>query len=210
MSRAAVVHLGLARILRWFGWRGGAASACRDAIAARPDWAEAHLELGETLADLSEWELARESFEKAIRLQPNNAEARGNLVVAFTRLGRAPEAVAALEGLAHHHPHDIEVQLLLGTLYRRARRHDDAVRAFRRAVQLPAPPRGRRCWLGPALLGADEWETVMASCRHASAGESGVPAAADAPSWHSALNRHPGRTKESRRGGAAPRYRLRP
>lgn len=200
MSRAAVLHLGLARVLRWFGWSRGAAAACRDAVTARPHWAEAHLELGETLADLSDWDAARESFEKAIRLQPENAEARGNLVVAFARLGRIAEAVGALEGLAHHHPHDPEVQLLLGTLYRRVHRQDDAVRAFRRAVQLPAPARGRRCWLGQTVLGVDAWENVMASCRHATAGQAKAPPAGTPPTWYSPLNQHPTRTQEFRRG----------
>jgi Tfp pilus assembly protein PilF len=208
MSRAAVLHLGLARILRWFGWSRGAAAACRDAVAARPRWAEAHLELGEIHADLTEWDIASDSFETAIRLQPGNAEARGNLVVAFARLGRTAEAVSALEGLAYHHPQDFEVHLLLGTLYRRAHRHDDAMRAFRRAVQLPAPPRGRRCWLGPTVLGGDAWDTVLASCHHASAGERQGPPRAASPTWHSALNQHPAHTQEFRRA-APPRVRLR-
>ena len=207
MSRAAVLHLGLARLFRWFGWGRGASAACRDAIAARPRWAEAHLEMGEILADASDWDAAREAFEKAIRLQPDNPEARGNLVIAFASMGRVGEAVAALEGLAHHRPHDLEVQLLLGTLYRRAHRHDDAVRAFRRAVQLPAPPRSRRCWLGPSVLGDEAWESVLASCQNASAGD--ASGRTDAPAWHSDLNQHPTRTGEFRRG-APPRYRLRP
>ena len=200
MSRTAVLHLGLARILKSIGWSRGAAAACRDAASARPGWAEAHLELGEALADCGDWEGARAAFEKAIRLQPDNAEARGNLVVTLTRLGRAPEAVAALEGLAHHRPNDVEIHLILGTLYRRLQRHDQAVRAFRRAVQSPAPPAGRRCWLGPAVLGAEAWESVLASCRHAAAAE--PQTTAESPTWHSALNQHPTRTREFRRPGA--------
>jgi Flp pilus assembly protein TadD len=201
MSRAAILHLGLARILKSIGWTRGAMSACRDAIAARPGWAEAYLELGEVLADARDWDAAREAFEKATRLQPDNAEARGNLVVALSRLGRTHDAVAALEGLAHHRPHDAEVHLVLGSLYRRLHRHDHAVRAFRRAVQSPAPPRGRRCWLGLNVLGPEAWETVVASCRRAT----DIPpaAAAEAPAWHSALNHHPARTREFRRRRSA-------
>ena len=203
MSRTAVFHLALARVLTAIGWSRGAAAAYRDAVTAKPRWAEAYLELGEALADCGDWPGAREAFEKAIRLQPDNAEARGNLVIVLIRLARTAEAIEALEGLAHHRPNDVEVQLVLGTLYRRAQRHDHAVRAFRRAVQLPPAPHGRRCWLGPAALGVDAWETVLASCRRAAAADTPRTSPVDTPTWHSALNQHPTRTREFRRGPAS-------
>lgn len=198
MSRTAVLHLTLARILKSIGWSRGAAAACRDAVLAKPLWPEAHLELGEALADSGDWDGARAAFEKTIRLAPDNPEARGNLVVALTRLGLTAEATAALEGLAHHRPNDVEIHLVLGTFYRRLQRHDHAVRAFRRAVQSPTPPSGRRCWLGPAVLGADAWETVLASCQRAAA--AGPGSTVEAPRWYSPLNRHPTLTREFRRG----------
>jgi Flp pilus assembly protein TadD len=203
MSRAARLHLGLARVLRWLGWSGGALAACRDAVAAKPDWAEAQLELGESLADVGDWGEAVAAFEKAIRLQPSNAEARGNLVVALTRQGRVKDAVLALEDLAHHRPHDVEVHLVLGTLYRRLHRHGDAMRSFRWAVQLPGPRTGARCWLGARVLGPAPWEEVAATYGRAAALGPGAPAGEPAPSWRSALNQHPVQAREFQSAPAA-------
>jgi tetratricopeptide (TPR) repeat protein len=192
MSRTARLHLGFARLLRSVGWSSGAAAACRDAIAAEPRWAQAHLELGEALADRGNWPDACAEFEQTVRLQPDNDDARGNLVITLSKLGRIHDAVVALEGLAHKRPHDAEIHLLLGTLYRRAHRHDDAVRAFRWAVRLPAPPDTRRCTLGEALLGEESWAGVLASYSHAAAVSARTPV--PPPQWHSPLNQHPART----------------
>ena len=198
MSRAALLHLGLARALRWIGWGRGAVAACRDAVAAKPNWAEAHLELGESLADVGAWDEAVEVLEKTIRLQPDSAEARGNLVVVLSRLGRTSDAALALEDLAHHRPHDVEVHLVLGTLYRRLQRHGDAMRAFRWAVQLPRVTQRPRCWLGERVLGT-EWEDVLATYHRATAAQGKAPAPSmPAPAWHSALNQHPTRSREFR------------
>jgi cytochrome c-type biogenesis protein CcmH/NrfG len=177
-------------------------AACRDAVAAEPRWAQAHLELGEALADSGAWSEARAAFEQTVRLRPDSAEARGNLVIALARLGLTSDAVAALEGLAHHRPHDVEVHLALGTLYRRAHRNDDAVRSFRWAVRLPEPPRDVRCRLGEALLGEAAWANVLASYHHAARVQGRTPV--PAPQWHSPLNHHPTRTTREFRSTPRP------
>jgi tetratricopeptide (TPR) repeat protein len=200
--RAARLHLGLGHLLKTLGWPRLAAAAYRDAIAARPLWPEAFLELGDALGRAGDWEEAIQAFEQAVRLEPDNLDARGNLVIALARRGRVPEAVDALERLARQCPHDAEIHLVLGTLYRRAHRQQESVRAFRWAVRLPMPPHKRRCALGEALLGEDAWTEVFESYRHAAG--LAAPAGEWAPVGQSVLNHHPAQTpREFRR--VAPR-----
>jgi Flp pilus assembly protein TadD len=190
-ARAARLHLGLAKILNGLGWPRLAALACRDAVAARPLWADAHQELGESLGHAQDWAAAARAFEQAVRLKPDNGDARGGLAVACARSGRVADALAAVEVLGRQRPHDVEIHLILGTLYRQAHRHGEAVRAFRWAVRLPSPPVMRRCTLGESLLGPEAWSGVVAAWRQAA---SLAPAAAPAASGRSSLNQHPSQT----------------
>jgi protein O-GlcNAc transferase len=205
--RAARFHFGLGHVLKTLGWPRLAAAAYRDAVAAQPLWPDAHLELGDALGRAGEWAQAVEALEQAVRLQPDSVDARGNLVIAFIRLGRVPDAVEALEQLARHRPHDAEIHLVLGTLYRRAHRQQESVRAFRWAVRLPMPPHRHRCALGAALLGEAAWADVLASYRQATS--AGAAAEGWAPVGQSVLNHHPVQTpREFRR--VAPRTATKP
>jgi tetratricopeptide (TPR) repeat protein len=162
-TRISRLHYRAGRFLKLFGWSSAAAIAYRDAIGASPLWADAHFELGECLLAVGDWGGACDALAQAVRLQPDHFEARGNLVLALTKNDRTTEALEALEALARLKSRDAEIHLLLGSLYRRAERYDDAVRAFRWAVNQPAPPAHRRWYLGEALLGPAQWKTVLES-----------------------------------------------
>ena len=59
--------------------RGGAARAQRKAIAAKPDFAEAHSNLGNALHALRRFDEAIAAYRRAIELKPNYADAWANL-----------------------------------------------------------------------------------------------------------------------------------
>jgi tetratricopeptide (TPR) repeat protein len=177
------------RLLKAIGCARLSASAFGDAIASCPLWPEPHLELGESLIALSDWEAAERALAQAIRLRPEHAGARGNRALALSKTGRLREAIAELESMARLLPHDVHLHLLLGAVYRRAQRQQDAVRAFRWAVRLPPAPVTVRWHLGEALLGAEAWATVRHSYRGAVAVEPTSVAAI--PAWGSCLNQHP-------------------
>jgi tetratricopeptide (TPR) repeat protein len=191
-GRVSRLHYRCGRLFKVLGWPGGAASAYRDAIAASPQWAEAHFELGDALLDSQDWGGAAAAFAESVRLRPDHHDARGNLVLALVRQGRTLEAIEALRSLARVRHQDAELYLLLGSLCRRADLYDEAVRAFRWAVNLPRPPASRRCSLGEALLGVTEWGKVLEAYDGAAALE--PPAPTETPEWHSVLNQHPART----------------
>ncbi len=53
--------------------KGQTASAC--ALAIRPDWAEAHCNLGNTLREQGKLDEAVPHFRRAVELKPDHAEA---------------------------------------------------------------------------------------------------------------------------------------
>jgi hypothetical protein len=192
--RVGTVHHQVGRLLRLLGWPQGAAAAFGDAIARNPRWSAPHLEQGEVFMDLQRWDDACEALARAVRLAPDCQESHGNLAVALTRAGRIGDAISALEALARLRPRDPGIPLLLGSLYRRAQRHDEAVRAFRWAVCLPRPPAGTRSLLGETLLGTAQWERVCQAYEDAAALSPPPPAPSDETAGHSPLNQHPALT----------------
>ena len=62
-----------------------AESCCRKAIELKPDYIEAHNNLGNTLKDLTRFEEAVASYRSAIELKPDYAEAYFNHGIGFSR-----------------------------------------------------------------------------------------------------------------------------
>lgn len=191
-SRAAAVHYRLGRTLAFWGWHGGAAHAFRDALGVDPDFAPAHVGLGEALVRGRAWWEASRSFREAARLQPSNSEIQGNLVLTLGKAGLWDAAVLALERLSRLRPNEGQLHVLRGALLlARLRRPADAIRAFRFAARLETTPSWSRFFLGEALLGARMWsDTVQAftsARRGEGAGWRGLTTLAQ-----SDLNRHPG------------------
>jgi tetratricopeptide (TPR) repeat protein len=67
------------------------------ALAIKPDNAEAHSNLGNTLQELGQLEVAVKSFEQALAIKPDFAEAHYNLGITLKELGQLEEAVKSYE-----------------------------------------------------------------------------------------------------------------
>jgi tetratricopeptide (TPR) repeat protein len=181
--------LGLA--MEWCGWPGGAEQAFRDALRANPGFSSAYYRLGEALARQGRWLEASGAFADAARLKPASAELQGNLVLALARAGRWDKVAEALERFTVLRPREGELFVLLGAVYKRLRRHEEAIRAFRWAVRLHPAPSGKRFFLGEELLGHRGWQAVLTSWRQALT--LGPPSeSAPAREGRSPLHRHPG------------------
>src|SRR5579859_3956032 len=90
----------LGKALRVLGLTGASAALCRRAIKRAPLSVEARFELGEALLAGEHWAAASEAFSQAVRLKPDDQEARGNLAIALAKQGRVRDTIEVLEGLA--------------------------------------------------------------------------------------------------------------
>jgi superkiller protein 3 len=74
-----------------------AIAAYKDAIAARPDYAEAYNNLGLTYRGRGRLAEAIDAYRAAVSIKPDFAVAYNNLGVAYGSLGKYAEAMAAWE-----------------------------------------------------------------------------------------------------------------
>ena len=107
------------------GKRDEAVACYRRAVELKPDFAEAHNNLGNALKDQGEFDEAIAGCRRALELKPDYAEAHNNLGVAFQGQGKLDEAVAcyrrALElkpDYAEAHLNESLVSLLTGDFER--------------------------------------------------------------------------------------------
>lgn len=87
----------------------------RKVISAAPDWVEAHINLGVALYQSGHLQEARQAFEAAVRLDPENGISRYNLGCVLEEEGRIDQALEHLqraERLMPSHP-DVHFNLAL-------------------------------------------------------------------------------------------------
>ena len=91
-----------------------------------------------------DWEAARRRLEHAVVLGPSSATAHDYLANVFATVGRFDEALRASELACAHDPVNNFITANAALCLYRARRHEEAVAAFRRERTLdPNPPMAR-------------------------------------------------------------------
>ena len=112
-------------------------------IARDPSFALAHAALGEAYwqryesTDDAAWTTkAIEHAETAVRLEPDETQARYSLAVILRGTGRLAEAAKELERVTASAPNHPQAPYLLGVVLANSGRIDDAVAALQRAIEL--------------------------------------------------------------------------
>jgi tetratricopeptide (TPR) repeat protein len=140
----------------------------REAVRLRPDFAEAHNNLGLVLLQAGEDEGAIASLREAVRLSPDYADARANLGAALTPTN-ADAAVAELEKAVALAPTSVKAQFNLAVAYGASPKHGLAkeIVQLRKVIEL-APAFGRaHVALGKALLRDGHVPEAVASLQEA-------------------------------------------
>ena len=122
----------------------------RMAIRLKPDYAEAHYNLGIALAAQGKLEEAVAEFRAAIRLKPDYAEAHYNLGNALLDQGKLEEAIAEFRTAIRLKPDYAEAHYNLGVALEAQGKPEEAIAEFRTAIRLkpdtrrgPLQPRHR-------------------------------------------------------------------
>jgi protein O-GlcNAc transferase len=103
------------------------------AIALRPDYHEAHNNLGNAFHLLNQSEKAILRYENALQIKPDYAEAHWNLGTALRAVGRLDDAVASYEKAIAIRPNYHEAYNSLGNTLRALGRLDEALANYEKA-----------------------------------------------------------------------------
>jgi tetratricopeptide (TPR) repeat protein len=108
------------------------------ALAEEPDFAEAHVAIGELHGNRFDYEHAVESFREALRIDPDHAHAWDLLswALAYLQPPKAEEAEEAARKAIRLQPPLIGAYYHLGRALLLQGRHDEAIDAFQQARQL--------------------------------------------------------------------------
>jgi tetratricopeptide (TPR) repeat protein len=110
----------------------------RKAISIKPDFAEAHYNLGVAHSERGEFTEATTPFHNAINIKPDFAEAHSGLGVSLGGSDQLPEAVTAFNAAIAIRPDFAEAHYNLGVSFFKTNRHSEAIAAFNTAIAIKA------------------------------------------------------------------------
>ncbi|HLG05143.1 MAG TPA: protein kinase [Gemmatimonadales bacterium] len=111
-------------------------AASRQALELDPELAEAHASRGFALTLSRQYDLARTHFETALRLNPKLYEAHYFYARACFQEGKLEEAIRHYEDASRVRPEDYQALLLIQSPLNSLGRHEEALAALRRGVQV--------------------------------------------------------------------------
>jgi tetratricopeptide (TPR) repeat protein/SAM-dependent methyltransferase len=139
----------------------------RRAIALKPDYAEAHMNLGNVLTEQGQRDEAAACYTQVLELDPRSAIAHYNLANVLATLARPAEAERHFREAVACQPAFAEAWNNLGNLLRESGRGDDAEQAFRRALSLRPDFADAYSNLGVTLAARGALDDAIAQYRQA-------------------------------------------
>jgi tetratricopeptide (TPR) repeat protein len=106
------------------------------AVSIKPDYADAHFNLGNILRDLGDLDGAIKSFVKTIEIMPEYDEAQYNLGVTLQELGQLDEAIEQYEKALSINPENTDLILNLGFIYQSLGQIDEAIEQYDNALTI--------------------------------------------------------------------------
>lgn len=99
---------------------------------------------GRQALSVGDFQSAREAFEAALRLDPDNAEANYHLGSIFMRLGQQKKGTEYIARSARAAPDNYQLQFVLAQALERTRQIEGAIAAYRKVIALaPASPEAK-------------------------------------------------------------------
>jgi len=106
------------------------------AVGIKPDYAEVHKNLGITLRELDQLDVAVESLKRAIEVDPYYVDAHYNLAITFKELNQLDNAIESYKKTITINPNFAAAHNNIGNIYRDFGRNKIAVDSFEKAVAL--------------------------------------------------------------------------
>jgi tetratricopeptide (TPR) repeat protein len=131
--------------------------AAAGAVAGR---SQLDASIGRLAGDAGDFAAASEAFARAVSGRPNDAILRKSLAGTLLQQDHADEAFVELVAAVLIDPSDAGAHTGIGQIFVNARRHEDAVAAFRRAVALSPDLPEARYGLATALMRSGETQAA--------------------------------------------------
>ncbi|RKP59237.1 tetratricopeptide repeat protein [Pararobbsia silviterrae] len=141
------------------------------AVALRPRFAGAHLNLGNAWKALKRFDEAQASYRAALAAQPDMAHAHFNLANTLVTLEQHEEAIDHFEQAVRLQPNHAAAFNNLGNSLAALKRHEAAAGAFYKAIQLQPGYAGAHNNLGLALNALERHDEALDHFRAALASE---------------------------------------
>jgi len=118
------------------GQLDAAVKSYEQALATKPDYADAHYNLGITLQELGQLEAAVKSYEQALAIKPDYAEAHSNLGNTLKELSQLDAAVKSYEQALAIKPDYAVAHSNLGNTLKELGQLDAAVKSYEQALAI--------------------------------------------------------------------------
>ena len=136
-------------------------------VALKPDYADAHYNLGIVFMDLNRLDAALNCYKKALTIKPDYAEAHNNLGATFKALQQLDGAIKSYERALAIKPDYAEAHNNLGVTLKELGQLDAAFKEFKKAVALKPDYAGAYANLGGVLLDLKRMDEALVSYERA-------------------------------------------
>jgi len=106
------------------------------ALVIKPDFADAHYNLGLTFQELNQIDAAVKSYKETLLIQSNYAQAHNNLGIIYKELGKTEDAIKSYEQVIILQPDNAEAHHNLGNALNELGRLDEAIKSYEQALSL--------------------------------------------------------------------------
>jgi tetratricopeptide (TPR) repeat protein len=113
-----------------------AIKAYNKALAIKPDYAEAHINLGSALEEQGKLEEAIEAYNKALAIKPDYAEAYNNMGVTLKEQGKLEEAIEAYNKALAIKPDYADAYNNIGVTLKERGKLEEAIEAYNKALAI--------------------------------------------------------------------------
>jgi tetratricopeptide (TPR) repeat protein/predicted O-methyltransferase YrrM len=158
----AANQLMLGNSLMGLGKTTEAIDCYRRAIQLRPDFLEAHYDLGVALADQGEWQTAQISLLQALQINPNHASSHHALGKVAEQMGNLPEALQSYRQGVKLDPNAVNLHYSLSDLLLKLKDWASAIPVCQRVLELSPDLSWGYHNLGYALLQQQHPEAIAA------------------------------------------------
>ncbi|MBT3508224.1 MAG: tetratricopeptide repeat protein [Nitrospina sp.] len=113
-----------------------AIASYKEAIRIKPDYVDAHYNLGSAYIKADQHKDAVASFKQAIRIKPDYAVAHNSLGWIYAHLGQYKESIASYEEAVRIKPDYALAHHALGKAYFELNRYHEAIAAYKEAIRI--------------------------------------------------------------------------